>query len=855
MTEPKRKPKNGLTEILIIEDSPTQAARLEYILQQAGYKVTAATNGKEAIGYISRRKPTLIISDILMPEMDGYELCKRLKSDASLSAIPVILLTTLTDPTDVVRGLECGADHFITKPYDEKMLISRIHGVLSNLELRKTQKMGMGVEILIAGQRYFITSDRMQILDFLISTYETAVQQNRELTETRDKLHELNEKLEEKVKERTSELIAEVAQRIKAEERIEHLNNMLRSLRNVNQLITKENDRDKLLKGACTTMTDTHGFRSAWIALIDSAGKLLFATESGLGKDFLPMRKQLERDMPPKCFRQGLKQPGLLLIDSSRDCIDCPLEKIHGDKLAVSAILRYGTQTYGILNVRLPDNIPADLEEQSLFQELADDIAFGLYKIEMAEQRKKAEDDLRSEHTMLARTEQIANIGSWEWDIDTDTVTWSDELFRIFQRDPQEGAPSFAEHPAFYHPDDMASLRKAVETAVTDGIPYELEMRANRKDGETRICIARGVAEMGPSKRASRLFGSLQDITELKQAEEALRESEARYRLLAEHTTDVIRLLDMDLKTTYLSPSAEKLRGFTLQEMVEMPLERQLTPESLRAAYAVLSEEIPRVEADPGYNPIITLDLEYYCKDGTTIWTESKFSLIRDENGRAVSILTEARDIRERKQAEEKLLKSHESLKKTLNDAINTMVKIVETRDPYTAGHQQRVADLATAIAREMKLEDTRVDQLRTAAVIHDIGKMNIPSDILSKPGKLADIEFSLIKTHAQSGYAIVKGMDFPGVVAQAVLQHHERLDGSGYPDQLKGEDTLLEAKILAVADVIEAMTSHRPYRPALGIDKALEEISKNRGKLYDPDVVDTCLQLFNIDKFEFKAV
>jgi len=1099
MTEPKRKPKNGLTEILIIEDSPTQAARLEYILQQAGYKVTAATNGKEAIGYISRRKPTLIISDILMPEMDGYELCKRLKSDASLSAIPVILLTTLTDPTDVVRGLECGADHFITKPYDEKMLISRIHGVLSNLELRKTQKMGMGVEILIAGQRYFITSDRMQILDFLISTYETAVQQNRELTETRDKLHELNEKLEEKVKERTSELIAEVAQRIKAEERIEHLNNMLRSLRNVNQLITKENDRDKLLKGACTTMTDTHGFRSAWIALIDSAGKLLFATESGLGKDFLPMRKQLERDMPPKCFRQGLKQPGLLLIDSSRDCIDCPLEKIHGDKLAVSAILRYGTQTYGILNVRLPDNIPADLEEQSLFQELADDIAFGLYKIEMAEQRKKAEDDLRSEHTMLARTEQIANIGSWEWDIDTDTVTWSDELFRIFQRDPQEGAPSYAEHPAFYHPDDFALLQQAVEAAVANGTPYELELRAIRKDGNTRVCVARGVAEMGSGGRPVRLFGSLQDITERKvleqeyqviirttvdgfwqadmqgrfldvndsychltgysrdellnmaitdieaieeleetakriqrikevgsdsfetrhrckdgkivdveisvnylpighgrmvvfirditerkraekalresedrfrvaqemspdgftilhplrnekgeiidftwvyenrtiaringtdpeevkgkrlfdlfpahkgtsifeayidvsnsgrpqiieevyvgevvsrptwlrlvvvsmgeyiailaqditerkRAEKSLRESEAQYRLLAEHTTDVIRILDMDLKTTYLSPSAEKLRGFTLQEMVEMPLERQLTPESLSTAYAILSEEISRVEADPGYNSIITLDLEYYCKDGTTIWTESKFSLIRDENGRAVSILAEARDISERKQAEEKLLKSYESLEKTLNNAIDTMVKIVELRDPYTAGHQHRVADLAVAIAGEMKLEETQIGHLRMAAVIHDIGKIYIPSDILSKPGKLADLEFSLVKTHAQAGFDIVKGMDFPGAVAETVLQHHERLDGSGYPNGLKADDTLMKAKILAVADVVEAMSSHRPYRPTLGIDKALEEISKNKGRLYDSDVVDTCLELFTEKGFKFEG-
>jgi PAS domain S-box-containing protein/putative nucleotidyltransferase with HDIG domain len=351
------------------------------------------------------------------------------------------------------------------------------------------------------------------------------------------------------------------------------------------------------------------------------------------------------------------------------------------------------------------------------------------------------------------------------------------------------------------------------------------------------------------------ILGEGRDITDRKHSEEALQRSEAQYRLLSEHMTDTIRLMDMDLKTVYLSPSAEKQRGFTHQEILELPLDKQLTPESLRLAIEIFSEEIPRVKADPDHNPIHILDLEYICKDGTTVWAESKFSVIRDENGKPVSILAEARDITERRLAEDKLAKSYASLKKTLDDAINTMVKIVELRDPYTAGHQQKVAELATAIAREMKLEDSRIEQLRMAAVTHDIGKMYVPSDILSKPGRLSNIEFGLIKTHSQSGYAIVKGMDFPCSVADAVLQHHERLDGSGYPGGLKGEDTILEAKILAVADVIEAMASHRPYRPALGIDKALEEISENKGSLYDPDVVDACLELFNSGKFEFKPV
>jgi putative nucleotidyltransferase with HDIG domain len=285
---------------------------------------------------------------------------------------------------------------------------------------------------------------------------------------------------------------------------------------------------------------------------------------------------------------------------------------------------------------------------------------------------------------------------------------------------------------------------------------------------------------------------------------------------------------------------------------MEMTMEQSLTPESLKLASDLFLTELPSVEADPDYNPTRKLELQYYRKDGTILWTEDTFSVIRDESGKPAFILGEARDITERKLSEEKLAKSYEALQKTLNDAINTMVKIVEMRDPYTAGHQQRVADLATAIAGEMKLEDSRIDQLRMAAVIHDIGKMYVPSDILSRPGKLSNMEFSLIKSHSQSGYDIVKSMDFPCAVAEAVMQHHERLDGSGYPNQLKGDATLLEAKILAVADVIEAMSSHRPYRPALGIDAALHEIEQNRGKLYDADVVDICLRLFREKTFSF---
>jgi HD-GYP domain-containing protein (c-di-GMP phosphodiesterase class II) len=174
------------------------------------------------------------------------------------------------------------------------------------------------------------------------------------------------------------------------------------------------------------------------------------------------------------------------------------------------------------------------------------------------------------------------------------------------------------------------------------------------------------------------------------------------------------------------------------------------------------------------------------------------------------------------------------------------MVSAVETRDPYTAGHQTRSADLARAIAIEMGLPQDRIDGIRMAGVIHDIGKLSIPAEILSKPTKLTEIEFSLIKEHSRKGYEILKDVESPWPLADIVYQHHERMNGSGYPRNLKGEEIIMEARILAVADVVESMASHRPYRPALGLNAALDEISRNNGSLFDPEVVEACLRLFN---------
>jgi putative nucleotidyltransferase with HDIG domain len=278
---------------------------------------------------------------------------------------------------------------------------------------------------------------------------------------------------------------------------------------------------------------------------------------------------------------------------------------------------------------------------------------------------------------------------------------------------------------------------------------------------------------------------------------------------------------------------------------LDLPLDKQMTPESLQKGLEIFWQELENLNRDPGYEISRTLELELYRKDGSTLWTESTFNLVRDDSGKPYGIIGVGRDITERKKHEEELKKINERLENAMVGAVETISLISELRDPYTAGHQTQVSRLAAAIAEEMGLSEKKVRSVRMAGTLHDIGKVSIPSEILSKPGRLSQIEMDMIKSHPKVGMDILKSIDFPFPVCKFVVQHHERMNGSGYPSGLKGEEIYIEARILAVADVVSAMGSHRPYRPTLGVEKALEEITKNRDTLYDPAVVDACLALF----------
>lgn len=337
------------------------------------------------------------------------------------------------------------------------------------------------------------------------------------------------------------------------------------------------------------------------------------------------------------------------------------------------------------------------------------------------------------------------------------------------------------------------------------------------------------------------------DVTEGKQAEDALREKDETIRAFVETSKDWIWSIDLKGIHTYTNPAVENILGYTPDEIIGKSSLKLMHDEDRETIQTKLPQWI---KGKCGWANLV---LRCRHKDGRWRWLESSAVPIIDRTGKLIGFRGVDRDISDRKRSEERLQRSYDKLRDTMIATVNTLASTVEMRDPYTAGHQRRVTILACAMADKMGLTEEQFDGLRMAGLVHDIGKFSVPVEILNKPGRLSETEFNIIKVHPQAGYNILKEIEFPWPVAQIVLQHHERLDGSGYPQGLKNGGIMLEAKILAVADVVEAMASHRPYRPALGIDVALEEIAKNKGILYDAEIVDVCQRLFTEKGFTFE--
>lgn len=402
-----------------------------------------------------------------------------------------------------------------------------------------------------------------------------------------------------------------------------------------------------------------------------------------------------------------------------------------------------------------------------------------------------------------------------------------------YGREEVEGKKTWME---LVNPDDLEKMvtnhrlrREDPEQAIK-----RYEYRFIASDGSARWGFLTG----GTLPDGKRSMISVVDITELKKKEEDLSHSEARYADIVQTQTELISRFSPDKVLTFVNDAYCRYYGETREDLLGRSFRDHALPEDLEdqeAYFAKLTKEHPSNHVEE----------RAVSPSGEVRWQHWYDRAFFDARGNLVEIQAVGRDITERKQMEHDLDETLHKLRQSFVKTVEMAGRIIEVRDPYTAGHQRRVAELASRIAFELGLSEETRDTIFYAGLVHDIGKIYVPSEILSKPGQLMETEWMLIKQHPLHSYEILEGLELPWPIAGIALRHHERLDGSGYPNGLSGPDIFIEERILAVADVVEAMASHRPYRGALGVDAALEEIDRNRDSLYDTGVVDACIDLF----------
>jgi len=396
----------------------------------------------------------------------------------------------------------------------------------------------------------------------------------------------------------------------------------------------------------------------------------------------------------------------------------------------------------------------------------------------------------------------------------------------------------------FSHADDAEKMHSTIGALLEHpGHNCTCTSRWRTKTGEFRIFEAIGKNALDNPDLQSIVINA-RDITEREQAADELRRSEGRFRAVVEQVMSAVFVIQ-DSRVVYANRRTRKIFGYAEDDPINPDLlshvvesERPRMAEQIRLRMMGKGTPTHSVHARRRDNSEFILGLS---------------ATVADYQG-APALFSSAQDITERANAEEQIRQYTTRLEQAINSTIDVISIIGELRDPYTSGHQRRVANLARAMAMELRLPAEQVDGIHVAGHLHDAGKISVPAEILSIPRRLSDPEYSLVKMHADTGYDILKRVQFSWPVAEAVRQHHERMDGSGYPRGLSGDKIVLGGRILAVADTVEAMASHRPYRAALGIDLALAEISGKSGTHYDPALVDACAHLFRKQGYALAA-
>ena len=741
--------------IIVVDDEAELMSALCEMLVGQGYETAGFLTGGEALAVLKEREFDLLLTDLMMPGMDGIELIRAgLEIDPNLIGI---IMTGHGTVQTAVEAMKTGAFDYILKPFKLNTLLpllSRAMQVrnlrLENMQLKET------VAIHELGKAIAFSSDLNSIMN--------------------------------KIADAT-------LQQCSADE--------------VSIMLPTKSGRElyvAVVRGGHTENIGEHA-----------------PIEQGIAGWVACNRESV-------VFRGEVSDPRMAPIRPRND--------IH---TAVSMPMLSQGKLVGVLNVNITkSHRQFTLGQLKALSILVSIISPILENTALYIQIRKAEEEYRSIF-------ENAREGIFRSLLGERFIAANPALARIFGYDsPEDILASVTDiaRQIYVNPDDAAEFARIMET---QGEVINFECQAHHKNG-SQIWISVSAHAVRDEIGVLLYYeGTLEDITERKQMEESLRKSEENFRRSLDDSPLGVRVATAEGETIYANQASLDIYGYdSVEELKRIPLKERYTPESY-AEFKIRKGKRGRGEVGPS-----EYALSIVRKNGEVRHVQVFRKEIFWNGVRQFQILY--RDVTELKEAEGKLQDTLKSLRNSVGMTIQVMVSAVEIRDPYTAGHQIQTANLARAIATEMGLPQMKIDAIRIAGSIHDIGKLSIPAEILSKPKKLSEIEFSLIKGHAQKGYEILKDVESPWPLAEMVYQHHERMDGSGYPRCLKGEEILMEARILAVADVVEAMASHRPYRPALGIDAALEEIEKNKGVLYDRDVAETCLRLFRDKGFQIES-
>ena len=651
--------------------------------------------------------------------------------------------------------------------------------------------------------------------------------------------------------------VAEAIVRMQAAERVQRLQYLYEMLSATNRAVVRSTSRDELLDALFQALMAHGTFSKVFVALTDDgAWPLHLWRHGGMEPEHESMLRQVLTSpaSPLKVAMEQLSQGHLVwehvpqgIMASQPSNTPSPLEAwLHTLHLkgitqrAVVPLMRQG-RLMGVVGLYAKGLTQFDEEQLRLLREMAGDIEFALNQLAASERLQKTEQkaqllELRFQEVFRAspvpmqifalnerRTRDI-NDAHIRWlGYSLEDIPTEDDWFRLAYRDDGDRQ----ELRADWHR-KIELVRSSGQTARSP------EMIVYSKDGVPHTAQATMTVVGDDAVLA------WTDLTEILQREQQLRESEKRFRGMVEQTVSSM-YVRRNGRFIYVNPRFCEMTGWSADELLghEALNFTSQDPANLQKIKAAWNE------LHQGPHGSVSYQAPLRCKSGEMIEMALTAKRIRWDDGQPATIVI-AQDITEQKRAQDKIDAYVTQLEAAMRGTLQAVSNMVEIRDPYTAGHERRVGLIASAIAKEMGWGEERCSQLELLGLVHDIGKIAVPSEILTKPTRLSKLEMEMMRGHAQAGYDILKDVPFPTPVAEIIRQHHERMDGSGYPQGLRGDAILPEARVLAVADVIESMASHRPYRPAVGLDAALDEVVENRGTLYAPEVVDAAVRLIN---------